>query len=134
MAYNVPFNPYDFNPRSPWGSDAFCHPLDASTRQFQSTLPVGERRIKYRFISSHQPNFNPRSPWGSDCCSHSFRLLDKNFNPRSPWGSDLVPEHIIITYIISIHAPRGGATSETLSSIVPSGHFNPRSPWGSDIV
>ena len=58
----------DFNPRSREGSDCggLAHGLDE--KQFQSTLPRGERPM--RIVDLVSPiDFNPRSREGSDDCS-----------------------------------------------------------------
>ena len=54
-----------FNPRSRWGSDQAGKISPWNTKQFQSTLPLGERLITTG-LSGIQGCFNPRSRWGSD--------------------------------------------------------------------
>ena len=139
-----------FNPRSHEGSD--LHPtknsgagwiisIHAPTRgatvknrfgltdgKFQSTLPRGERRRKWKvFLVCIY--FNPRSHEGSDsgteCISNAFR----NFNPRSHEGSDGVNGAIGCRVGISIHAPTRGATRKT-SNMEKSEEFQSTLPRG----
>ena len=142
-----------FNPRSHEGSD--LHPtknsgagwiisIHAPTRgatvknrfgltdgKFQSTLPRGERRRKWKvFLVCIY--FNPRSHEGSDsgteCISNAFR----NFNPRSHEGSDtLITGTAMPSIIFQSTLPRGERHLD-ISLHLNSGHFNPRSHEGSD--
>ena len=81
-------DPYDFNPRSPWGE-----------RQMPQTSLIHQP-----FISIHAPR------GGSDCGSHGNSPSPCNFNPRSPWGERQGFGHVQnLRRGISIHAPRGGS-------------------------
>ena len=100
---------------------------------FQSTLPVGGATLlagdqsMHLVISIHAPRggsdppgvsgrgnffyFNPRSPWGERLRSLIEYEFIHHFNPRSPWGERLFSvDGAIVRFVISIHAPRGGAT------------------------
>ena len=122
----------NFNPRSHKGSDRYLS-ISVRAREFQSTLPQGERRES-----------------GSQMC-----LVHRDFNPRSHKGSDGNPEARCAWCIgISIHAPTRGATTfpparyghpGRFQSTLPQGerlknsvgnrlgmNFNPRSHKGSD--
>ena len=101
----------DFNPRSHEGSDCLrsscskncCISIHAPTRgatngenrykrikQFQSTLPRGERQSHHFLLSSSFSYFNPRSHEGSDS-DLVMNIYNRNhFNPRSHEGSDLL--------------------------------------------
>ena len=57
--------PVDFNPRSREGSDQPKRRRGFYFRQFQSTLPRGERRLRAGCLIFRK-NFNPRSREGSD--------------------------------------------------------------------
>ena len=104
----------NFNPRSHKGSDRYLS-ISVRAREFQSTLPQGERRES-----------------GSQMC-----LVHRDFNPRSHKGSDGNPEARCAWCIgISIHAPTRGATVLTglsrsgilFQSTLPQGerrHFHP---------
>ena len=102
------FNRY-FNPRSREGSDQVFPVLFVKSRQFQSTLPRGERldpiykvitgdefqstlpRGERRYRNADLPqslHFNPRSREGSDPLAECKSQRGINFNPRSREGSD----------------------------------------------
>ena len=96
---------------------------------------MGERPGVTLQPHNHGSDFNPRSPWGSDLPHKGLYRSCPYFNPRSPWGSDnqySLPEDEAeefqstlpvgerhtknsqnhATDLISIHAPRGGATCQ----------------------
>ena len=61
--------------------------------------------------------------------------MSTNFNPRSREGSDsLAVVQVIISALISIHAPARGATLLDRKSIDFRQNFNPRSREGSDFL
>ena len=103
-----------------------------SRRQFQSTLPQGERRKRGFCNRIPKIYFNPRSHKGSDCTMRAASLQASYFNPRSHKGSDppsvLRDSHVFI----SIHAPTRGATHFPDLLIKLLLDFNPRSHKGSD--
>ena len=101
----------NFNPRSPWGSDAEIVADNVYFGEFQSTLPVGERRVEGS-VCVGDNDFNPRSPWGSDELRNSAALPVRAFQSTLPVGErPEIPEgHPQGGIRISIHAPRGGAT------------------------
>ena len=78
--------------------------------KFQSTLPRGERPHPLSLLQAYLPDFNPRSREGSDR------------------DQDLM----IVSFVISIHAPARGATGSGTHSLSTSNNFNPRSREGSD--
>ena len=124
----------NFNPRSHKGSDDGLFSQVLSIRQFQSTLPQGERPydpfsgVDHPGISIHaptrgatlcfnaccrlDPDFNPRSHKGSDALKPVPGPVPGHFNPRSHKGSDLDQQHLCIC----VH------------------NFNPRSHKGSDVA
>ena len=55
------------------------------------------------------------------------------FQSTLPVGERPELHRIFDALNISIHAPRGGATSNSLGHTTYSSDFNPRSPWGSDL-
>ena len=62
-------------------------------------------------------------------------MMSTNFNPRSREGSDsLAVVQVIISALISIHAPARGATLLDRKSIDFRQNFNPRSREGSDFL
>ncbi len=121
-----------FNPRSRMGSDFPNVPATCLLVQFQSTLPHGERRERWRARPVVDDRFNPRSRMGSDVCPppqehrqcsfnpRSRMGSDPNrpgfssspgcFNPRSRMGSDCRPRRPRSSARVSIHAPAWGAT------------------------
>ena len=113
----------------------------AFSREFQSTLPRGERlffwngRHDIMIISIHAPtggatgilfqvisdsnNFNPRSHGGSDYLITFWCFIHHSFNPRShggaTWGFQMA---LVVWYLFQSTLPRGErhATEENLSS------------------
>ena len=101
-------------------------------REFQSTLPQGERpTVSFRVQQAYY--FNPRSRKGSDV-EYPKQIMNKkisihapargatriifhlcsrniNFNPRSRKGSDHNYMELLARNYISIHAPARGATA-----------------------
>ena len=100
----------DFNPRSREGSDAFVPLRCFQQKEFQSSLPRGERHLQVSHYYINHHDFNPRSREGSDC----IRL------------------HKIICKNISILAPARGATVKAPGFDPGREDFNPRSREGSD--
>ena len=102
---------------------------------FQSTLPQGERLLRRLLRSTMSPSFNPRSRRGSDLVTpFKIRCAIICFNPRSRRGSDSILRHEVIPYLVSIHAPAGGATGIFKTLHLRRGSFNPRSRRGSDLL
>ena len=122
-----------FNPRSREGSDLRSKAMPAANREFQSTLPRGERleaqprRDRIDPVSIHAPArgatlFRACQAIGVDVSIHApargatrskVLLLPQHvsFNPRSREGSD--PKEPVIDIgdvAVSIHAPARGAT------------------------
>ena len=167
----------NFNPRSPCGERPDRRLPAPGTGDFNPRSPCGERRLADQAITDaysisihaprvgsdgrdgregawHQEDFNPRSPCGERLRQRDTCRSGEHFNPRSPCGERRVPcEHGIVSYIISIHAPRVGSDrirdftfrdSEGFQSTLPVWgatlvpldlpfffrHFNPRSPCG----
>ena len=77
---------------------------------FQSTLPREERLNSLECVGFPN-NFNPRSHERSDSKQYDFKFNTENFNPRSHERSDPSPVSLVVTSIISIHAPTRGATN-----------------------
>ena len=122
---------------------------------FQSTFLCGERRhiTRMQLTTLH---FNPRSRVGNDGWSYSDRICDRDFNPHSCVGNDTKCEKklrsypdfnprslvgndlfsynpITISFVISIHVPSWGTTTEYISQISHDKiDFNPRSLVGND--
>ena len=79
-------------------------------RQFQSTLPRGERLHAVERYVANNRRFNPRSRGGSDPQRYMLGMSDCRFNPRSRGGSDIKHNSLSQKKFVSIHAPAGGAT------------------------
>ena len=92
--------------------------IKAHVRQFQSTLPQGERLRLRHAMRSDRADFNPRSHKGSDFNISAPSRMPYNFNPRSHKGSDSAQAYNAGWSIqISIHAPTRGATNERIIQI-----------------
>ena len=101
-------------------------------KQFQSTLPRGERQSHHFLLSSSFSYFNPRSHEGSDS-DLVMNIYNRNhFNPRSHEGSDVNQAAKKLYDYISIHAPTRGATGLCKYIVKDPQDFNPRSHEGSD--
>ena len=133
----------DFNPRSPGGERLIDNTNTEHKDQFQSTLPGWGATLADNPQTVRELNFNPRSPGGERLCDD--RLLQagqgfqstlpgwgatrarsgtwkgsRNFNPRSPGGErPLTVAVSLLSFLISIHAPRVGSDREN-------GHLRPR--------
>ena len=100
----------NFNPRSRMGSDLMATTLN-ELREFQSTLPHGERPANNGSTSSW-PNFNPRSRMGSDPGQRGGQQPDLSISIHAPaWGATDWGTALGLLEQISIHAPAWGATS-----------------------
>ena len=102
----------DFNPRSHKGSDNAAITYTSLSKQFQSTLPQGERRKKGSGKTT-LITFQSTLPQGERPCSGC--------------------EDAALCQI-SIHAPTRGATATVKRWIGMIFNFNPRSHKGSDII
>ena len=101
-------------------------------KQFQSTLPRGERQSHHFLLSSSFSYFNPRSHEGSDS-DLVMNIYNRNhFNPRSHEGSDASASSPLLWYnIFQSTLPRGERRiSYALHMAII--NFNPRSHEGSD--
>ncbi len=101
------------------------------TRQFQSTLPHGERPRGLRPLPD-PCGFNPRSRMGSDREQQGQAKSIRRFNPRSRMGSDTLTRVRRSRRAVSIHAPAWGATAGRGAEARRMVRFNPRSRMGSD--
>ena len=103
--------------------------------------------------NAHQKNFNPRSPHGERRCWKGTPENRNYFNPRSPHGERLSPRtlkdsptlfqstlpargatylltRMVVSPLISIHAPRTGSDTACWATAPSRSNFNPRSPHG----
>ncbi len=100
-------------------------------KEFQSTLPRGERR-QPTHVSLTPFNFNSRSREGSDTIMR-FSSHHAKFQSTLPRGERLFDRYLIAFVVfISIHAPARGATSCDITCNSSICNFNPRSREGSD--
>ena len=122
-----------FNSRSRVGSDPPARETPAKRRQFQFTLPRGERRRRRGRPGRRSRRFNSRSrvgsdraqvatitydqvsihapAWGATYKGRYRGRLSRSFNSRSRMGSDLVMASLSWALPVSIHAPAWGATA-----------------------
>ena len=115
------------------GSDREMRLLTTTLRQFQSTLPHGERLLPPRYQQALCLRFNPRSHMGSDMLPFPTPPFPKGFNPRSHMGSDIpITRNPRITEGFN---PRSHMGSDTwrLKKFAALSSFNPRSHMGSDL-
>ena len=102
-------------------------------KQFQSTLPRGERQSHHFLLSSSFSYFNPRSHEGSDS-DLVMNIYNRNhFNPRSHEGSDHLPTLMRQSTVTEFQStlPRGERPA-VFKMFSPLSDFNPRSHEGSD--
>ena len=100
---------YYFNPRSHEGSDIYGYVRISTPKQFQSTLPRGERPDKIRNLREIF-RFQSTLPRGERLHVTAISGYFSDFNPRSHEGSDMIFLHSLSESAISIHAPTRGAT------------------------
>ena len=77
-----------FQSTLPQGERLGRHLPSIHSKIFQSTLPQGERRPRHVVRSSKVEHFNPRSHKGSDLQGGLITYYILHFNPRSHKGSD----------------------------------------------
>ena len=129
-----PLEIVDFNPRSHEGSDWGGKERGRDNRQFQSTLPRGERPLQYPGpqrtgrISIHAPTRGATT-------TGTVTDTGSTFQSTLPRGE----RHGFVQYVlgsnkISIHAPTRGATHLFHGPGKLQCHFNPRSHEGSDFL
>ena len=146
-------NHLNFNPRSHVGNDAGS--VSILRRNIISIhVPTWGTTLLLPFLLSLQWNFNPRSHVGNDFFHPLSWLASGYFNPRSHVGNDfhiLLPlfiffyfnprSHVgndemqprdILKYVISIHVPTWGTTSQIQYINHKNKYFNPRSHVGND--
>ena len=100
---------------------------------FQSTLPRGERLYKDVGNKKCQTDFNPRSREGSDRKCQRISYSAERISIHAPArGATPATTGQTITVVISIHAPARGATGLLYLYRLPQSNFNPRSREGSD--
>ncbi len=136
------------------GRDVILNPIPQEVALFQSTRPMRGATISLTLRRSAALYFNPRAPCGRDRWPSPAPTSTENFNPRAPCGRDCKMRPKQIVHLISIHAPRAGATQEavadkytamisihapragatiTSKATTSSPHnFNPRAPCGRD--
>ena len=95
------------------GCDVSTIAVSSSSSVFQSTHPSGVRPVRFRRNVDGYKHFNPRTPVGCD------RRLERQ---------------LVLTQIISIHAPQWGATARHPRARAHGDNFNPRTPVGCDDV
>ena len=80
---------------------------------FQSTFPQGERPSPARRDLSERAGFNPRSHKGNDHESGKCAESIQCFNPRSHKGNDHVDYFCFYEFLVSIHVPTRGTTTQS---------------------
>ena len=104
------FRPGCFNPRSRTGSDNGYAVTPIATREFQSTLPHGERLRRYSARGTGA-RFQSTLPHGERLKRFLRRRLSRAFQSTLPHGERLGLLCLVSSLIlVSIHAPARGAT------------------------
>ena len=100
--------------------------------QFQSTLPVGGATCPICGKPYVVNDFNPRSPWGERPGSGTTVVACEQFQSTLPVGgaTSVGDDGLNHSFMISIHAPRGGSDPSPPGCGSARAYFNPRSPWG----
>ena len=143
----------DFNPRSPHGERPNYVLTLVEACAFQSTLPARGATLAAdvegfaNLISIHAPRT------GSDVFADAHGRITAHFNPRSPHGERLslrtlkdsptlfqstlpargatyLLTRMVVSPLISIHAPRTGSDTACWATAPSRSNFNPRSPHG----
>ena len=124
-----------FNPRSHKGSDVLDRKSYLLSKQFQSTLPQGERHVYADLYNLAPVDFNPRSHKGSDDGLAQGRKNMARISIHAPTrGATAACFCNLKQSPISIHAPTRGATYSVPEDFQSIQDFNPRSHKGSDLV
>ena len=122
----------NFNPRSHEGNDYRLACLCGLRRQFQSTLPRGERPIPWP-AEDWKRIFQSTLPRGERLDSYADLPVKVKFQSTLPRGERLAAlERTGLSGQISIHAPTRGTTYDPFLGVRSSGNFNPRSHEGND--
>ena len=98
--------------------------------KFQSTHPQGVRQFDAESLAELQ-QFQSTHPQGVRLRQDHRLPIGKGFNPRTRRGCDQPRAGNCLPYVVSIHAPAGGATMCRVSSRVTRS-FNPRTRRGCD--
>ena len=105
------------NPRSDEGSDLAAYYLYLLYKEFQSTLPRGERPNLSR-RTNHRRHVSIHAPTrGATLTLQCLRLFPFRFNPRSHEGSDPEQPFACSHCNVSIHAPTRGATHKSQTKV-----------------
>ena len=76
-------------------------------------------------------NFNPRAPCGARRRTRPRLSLDRTFQSTRPMrGATAGLHHLLIPWVISIHAPHAGRDCRLRHSAACCINFNPRAPCG----
>ncbi len=100
-------------------------------RHFNPRSPCGERHAPGGELLGSYNNFNPRSPCGERHRRRVAHHAGDEFQSTLPVRGATLPQRAPLRHMgISIHAPRAGSDSSTISSMSVRSYFNPRSPCG----
>ena len=125
----------DFNPRTREGCDGYSQNSDVAAIIFQSTHPRGVRRLVLPLLCQKEFDFNPRTREGCDICHnffHDFCIVFQSTHPRGVRQTER--REILLSLIISIHAPARGATYGFSNGAKFYFDFNPRTREGCDFA
>ena len=102
-----------FNPRSPWGERLSGLPMHGCSVLFQSTLPVGGATWNTCAYVSRYTIFQSTLPVGGATSTTRLVVVGEEFQSTLPVGGATTIQKItLLSFIISIHAPRGGSDAK----------------------
>ena len=124
------FLPY-FNPRSPCGERPMSTLSLNSSLDFNPRSPCGERPRTWHTITPKQPFQSTLPVRGATMTRQTPPMQNTLFQSTLPVRGATLPQRAPLRHMgISIHAPRAGSDSSTISSMSVRSYFNPRSPCG----
>ena len=113
------------------GCDFATRRLPSSEGEIQFTHPVRGATAMPRPNSSGFISFNSRTPCGVRLGAHYCATVHQRFNSRTPCGVRPVAGGKRMDGVfVSIHAPRAGCDSTTLTTCSLPSSFNSRTPCG----
>ncbi len=122
---------FGFNPRARTGRDLHLQPDVPPALGFNPRARTG-RDGRRRARAWWAGRFNPRARTGRDIRSLMLPARLDCFNPRARTGRDALRGHGRHRWLVSIHAPARGATSDRRGAVQAAPCFNPRARTGRD--
>jgi len=113
------------------GGATVCHGSNLGIQRVSIHAPRGGRDKVMTVDAPFVKSFNPRAPWGARPSSlYGWRIVELFQSTRPVGGATSQMILLMISWRVSIHAPRGGRDLQRLMLAINHFGFNPRAPWG----